>query len=166
MRVRRGTGALWVRPATLDDVSALVALRAEMFRAMGAGDVDSLPWQDSACAWFAVRVEDPDYGIFVVDVDGDVVAAAIGAIRDSAPSPTCPAGRDVLISNVCTLPEHRGSGHGSAAFAAVMAWARKAGVDRAELMATDGGRRIYEREGFELNRFPAMRATLNRTRTV
>lgn len=94
------------------------------------------------------------------------MAAAVGAIRDSALSPACPAGRDVLISSVCTLPEHRGSGHGSAAFDAVMAWARRAGVERAELIATDSGQRIYVREGFELNRFPAMRAPLNHARTV
>lgn len=43
MRVRVDTGVLSVRPASIEDVSALVVLRAEMFRAMGAGDVDSLP---------------------------------------------------------------------------------------------------------------------------
>ncbi|ALE92843.1 hypothetical protein AOC05_11960 [Arthrobacter alpinus] len=43
--MRDDTGALSVRPPTIEDVSALFALRAQMFRAMGAGDVASLQWQ-------------------------------------------------------------------------------------------------------------------------
>ena len=96
----------------------------------------------------------------MVEADGEVVAAAVGGIRDAAPSPACPTGRDVLISNVCTFPERRGSGYGSDAFTAVMEWARGTGVRRIELMATDTGRGIYERAGFAATRWPAMRAAL------
>lgn len=38
--------------------------------------------------------------------------------------------------------------------------ARGTGVQRAELMATDGGRHIYERAGFAAAPWPAMRAAL------
>lgn len=126
---------------------------------MGTG-VDAPEWQEAARDWFAARLDHPDYGLFVVEADGEVVAAALGAIRDAAPSPTCPTGGGVLINNVCTFPEHRGSGYGSDAFSAVMDWARGTGVGRAELMATDTGIRIYERVGFAATRWPAMRAVL------
>ena len=89
-----------------------------------------------------------------------MVACAMGSIRDAAPSPGIPRGRDVLVSNVCTLPDKRGRGYGTAAFKAVMDWARQTGVGRAELMATEAGMRMYEQEGFAPTQCPALRATL------
>lgn len=148
-----------VRRAVAADVAALVALRAEMFDAMGI-DASGESWRAAAHEWFSTRLDDPDFGVFVVEDGGAVVASAVGAIRDAAPSPSCPEGRDVLINNVCTLPAYRGRGLGSAAFDAVLAWARGTGVARAELMATEGGRSIYEKGGFVANSSLAMRAML------
>lgn len=150
----------WVRRAAAGDIDSLVTLRAEMFRAMQVPGVEGGAWRENAGRWFAERLARPDYGIFVVESDGEVVACAMGAIRDSAPSPGSVDGRDVLISNVCALPGMRGAGHGRRAFDAVMDWARATGVGRAELMATDDGRRIYQSAGFSVTHFPAMRATL------
>lgn len=134
-------------------------LRAEMYAAMAVADHDPA-WRTNALAWFRRRVDDPDYGIFVVEDGGEVVACAMAAIRDAAPSPAAPSGRDVLISNVCTAPGSRGRGFGRAVFEAALEWARETGVQRAELMATDGGRGIYERAGFAVTQFPAMRVSL------
>lgn len=130
-----------------------------MFDAMGIQAVDG-SWRVAAGEWFRTRLDDPDFGIFVVVGDGSVVACAVGAIRDAAPSPSCPNGRDILVSNVCTLRSYRGRGYGSAAFDAVLRWARGTGVERAELMATDAGRHIYEKAGFVVSGSIAMRATL------
>nr|WP_179670295.1 GNAT family N-acetyltransferase [Nocardioides thalensis] len=148
-----------VRKAATPDVDALVDLRAEMFAAMGVAGAGE-QWRDHARRWFVERLDDPDYCLAVVEVDGSVVSCATGAIRDAAPSPGVPDGRDVLISNVCTAPDHRGRGYGQAAFDAVMTWARQTGVGRAELMATGAGRGMYVRAGFRETAFPAMRASL------
>lgn len=148
-----------VRRAAAGDVAGLVMLRGEMFEAMGI-DASGESWRVAAHEWFTGRLRNPDYGIFVVELDGVVAASAVGAIRDAAPSPSCPNGRDILINNVCTLPAYRGRGLGSAVFDAVLSWARETGVERAELMATDGGRGIYEKAGFAMNSSPAMRAML------
>lgn len=137
-----------------------MTLRVEMFRSMGTVGADEAGWQTAAHDWFAARVGHPDYGLFVVEADGEVVSCAIGSVRDSAPAPGSPNGRDVLISNVCTQPSQRGRGYGRAAFGAAMAWARTTGAGRAELMATEGGRGLYERAGFAVTRWPAMRAPL------
>lgn len=152
-----------VRKAAAADVDALVRLRAEMFTAMNVADTDGA-WRDAAREWFAARLDDADYCFVVVEVDGQVVSCASGAIRDAAPSPAVPDGRDILVSNVCTAAEHRGRGYGGAAFRAVLAWARRTGVGRAELMATADGRDLYESAGFQDVSFPAMRATLESTR--
>ncbi|WOP18150.1 GNAT family N-acetyltransferase [Raineyella sp. LH-20] len=148
-----------VRVAGPADLEALVELRAEMFRAMGTSDTCG-PWRVTARQWFADRLDHPDYRIMVVEAAGGVVACAVGAIRDAAPSPASPDGRDVLVSNVCTAEPFRGLGYGRAAFDAVLAWARRTGVGRAELMATEAGLPLYERAGFVAQQCVAMRATL------
>lgn len=140
-------------------MQALVELREHMFAAMGVTSSDST-WRKNAHEWFSSRLDDPDYHFAVVEVDGTVVACAAGAVRDSAPSPSAPEGRDVLVNNVSTAPSFRGCGYGHLAFVSVMVWARELGIRRAELMATGVGRRMYERAGFCDTSFPAMRARL------
>ena len=148
-----------VRRARAGDEAALVELRAEMFRAMEI-PVDDDVWRTNAHAWFEQRLAGPDHGIFVVAEDGRVVACAMGMVRDAAPSPTSPGGGDVLISNVCTAPDRRRLGYARAAFEAVLEWAREQGAGRAELMATEAGRPMYECAGFSARTAPLMRARL------
>lgn len=150
-----------VRSACERDVDALVSLRAEMFTAMGVVAETDGRWRENARQWFTDRLHDEDHCFAVVEVGDQVVACAAGAIRDAAPSPGSPEGRDVLVSNVCTATAHRGRGYGRAAFDHVMAWARRSGVARAELMATASGRGLYEGAGFEVTPFPAMRTRLS-----
>lgn len=151
-----------VRTAGYEDVVALVELRAEMFTDMGVSEHDR-GWREHARRWFADRIENASYHFVVVEAEGDVVACAIGAVRDSAPSPTEPGGGDVLISNVCTRRAARGQGFGSAAFEAVMDWARRSGAGRAELLATPHGEAMYRHSGFVRSDYPVMRAVIQQT---
>ncbi|MFB7842412.1 GNAT family N-acetyltransferase [Microbacterium sp. NPDC056052] len=139
---------------------ALVELRAEMFEAMGVAN-EGAAWREAARSWFETHLSDRAVGVFVADVDGVVVACALGVIRAGLPSPAVVDGRDVAVSNVVTRSGWRGRGNGRAVFDAVIAWAREDGVTRAELMATSDGRRIYERAGFAPTEHPAMRAMLD-----
>ena len=130
-----------------------------MFAAMDVAE-HYTAWRENAAEWFESRVDDTKHGIFVVENDSQVVACAMGALQDSAPSPGVPSGGLIVVSNVCTSPAHRGQGMGRLAFDAVMEWARGTGAVRAELMATPAGRSMYERAGFADVKFPAMRAPL------
>lgn len=134
-------------------------LRASMFRAMGVGEVDDSVWQQAAARWFDERSE--NVHIVVVEVDGEVVATAMGERRLRAPSPGSPGGVEVLVSNVSTAEHVRGRGHGGAAFAELMRWVREeSGAERAELFATGEGQPMYERAGFTVHEWPAMRTRL------
>ena len=147
-----------LRRAEGRDVEALVELRGLMFEAMGAtGDPE---WRKAAADWFAEHIDDARVGAFVVDLNGEVVACAVGVIREGIPSPGLPSGTDVAISTVCTRPRARGRGYARAASSAVLRWARAQGAGRAELMATQSGRHLYESLGFEDADCPAMRARL------
>lgn len=153
---RPDAGGVAVRRVRAGDVNCLHRLWLQMFRSMGRADLDGA-WADNARDWYADRVDDPNHGFYIVDVRGQVVASTVASIREATPSPTAPDGRDVLVSNVSTLPEHRGNGHARRAFDAAIAWARATGVGRIELMATGDGRHLYEQSGFVEATYPAMR---------
>ena len=59
-----------------------------------------------------------------------------------------PAGELGFVTNVGTVPEARGAGHGTAATLAVLAIARREGFRRASLTASLMGRSVYARIGF------------------
>jgi GNAT superfamily N-acetyltransferase len=59
-----------------------------------------------------------------------------------------PAGDVAFVTNVGTIPEARGAGHGTTATLAVLAIARHLGYGRAALTASLMGRGVYARIGF------------------
>jgi N-acetylglutamate synthase-like GNAT family acetyltransferase len=59
-----------------------------------------------------------------------------------------PAGDLAFVTNVGTIPEARGAGHGTTATLAVLAIARRFGYGRAALTASLMGRGVYARIGF------------------
>jgi len=148
-----------IRLATAADVGRVVDLREGMFRDMGV-DCSDDAWKGPCRDWYAARIDDPAHRIVVVEEAGRVVACVIGSLRDSAPVPGLAGHGDVLVSTVSTDPDARGRGHARAALEQVLAWARAAGVARAELMTSPDGRRLYEALGFRVTEFPAMRTPL------
>jgi ribosomal protein S18 acetylase RimI-like enzyme len=74
----------------------------------------------------------------VVRKDGTAVACAS----------LFPAGEGAFVTNVGTVPEARGAGHGTTATLAVLAIARRLGYRKASLTASLMGRGLYARIGF------------------
>jgi GNAT superfamily N-acetyltransferase len=77
--------------------------------------------------------------VFVVEVEGSIVACAVGTLELNVPNPQCPRGRAVRLANVITLPVHRGRGFGTALVDFVLDWARSIQADRVGLSATPEG---------------------------
>lgn len=157
-------GDVIVRSAGRRDVEALVELRALMFTAMGMPGVEGEGWRRSAAEWFISRLASPAVHVVVVEVDGVVVAAAMGTHRDSAPSPGSLGFGDVLVSNVVVRPEYRRQGYARRVLSVVLEWAAGLGVSRIELVATGEGRRLYEEVGFRDSSHPLMRMPLASSR--
>lgn len=154
-----------VREASTDDATAMVMLRAVMFEAMGTPP-DQLAddtWRRAARDWFVERTAAPGVRVVVAEIDGQVVAGAVGEVTALIPAPTTPNGRVGLISNVATLPRHRGRGLASAVTDDLLAWfAERTDVTRVDLFATQEGARIYRPRGFSQSAFPSMRLPLPR----
>jgi GNAT superfamily N-acetyltransferase len=148
-----------IRVATAADAAQLLLLWALVF-----DEDDTAPsstWKKHAQRWFTRFVEDRTTARFpVIEVDGDVVATAIGTLELGVPNPQCQRGRTVRLANVITLPEHRGQGYGTLLVRDVIEWARSIDADRVDLSATPDGQRIYEKAGFSLTKAPRMKLVL------
>ncbi|MEO5852490.1 MAG: GNAT family N-acetyltransferase [Nocardioides sp.] len=118
-------------------------------------------WRQHALDWFTSHVDDStSTHLPVIDVQGSLVAAAIGTVELGVPNPYCPRGRAVRLANVITLPVHRGRGYATELIRDVIEWAEVVGADRIDLSATQDGQRIYEQLGFAPTSAPRMKLVL------
>ncbi|GIH09270.1 hypothetical protein Rhe02_73370 [Rhizocola hellebori] len=118
-------------------------------------------WINHAAEWFTRMVDDDSSARFpVIEVDGAIVATAIGTLELGVPNPHCLRGRTVRLMNVITLAEHRGHGYGTRLVFDVLNWARSIHADRVDLSATPQGQRLYERLGFTMTSAPRMKFML------
>ncbi len=137
-----------LRPAQAEDAPRLLSIWQSLFDELFAnGPAD---WQRPAMDWFASAVDDPSTArVPVIEVDGELVATAVGVLELHVPNPMSMTGRAVRLVNVYTLPEHRGRGYATELIQDVIEWARGIEADRIDLSATPDGRRIYQRLGFQ-----------------
>jgi GNAT superfamily N-acetyltransferase len=148
-----------LRTAKAEDAERLLRLWALLFDDSGAAAEE--PWTGHAREWFARYADDAGHARFpVVEVDGDLVATAIGTLEIGVPNPQCVRGRTVRLANVITLPGHRGRGYGTMLVLDVVGWARSIAADRVDLSATPDGQRIYEKLGFTVTSAPRMKLVL------
>ena len=148
-----------LRQAQPGDATQLLSLWQLLFDGLVAGAAAN--WQQPAIKWFTRFVDDADSArIPVIEVAGELVAAAVGAVEFHVPNPMSPTGRAVRLVNVITLPEHRGRGYATELISDVIEWARGIAADRIDLSATPDGQRIYQRLGFVATAAPRMKLVL------
>lgn len=148
-----------LRRARLDDAEQLLSLWDLLFAELDP--VAASEWRESARDWFADHVDDStSTRLPVIDVEGAVVAAAVGTVEIGVPNPHCPRGCAVRLANVITVPAHRRRGYATELIRDVIIWAEVVGADRIDLSATPGGQRIYEQVGFTLTSAPRMKLVL------
>ena len=146
------------RDAHADDIDQLLPLWGSLF---DEEPEDLGAWRDHARTWFEGVVGDRRLACFpIVEIDGRIVACAIGTLELGVPNPQCPRGRVVRLANVFTLSEHRGQGYGTAMVDFVVDWARTIQADRVDLSSTPEGQRIYTRSGFVFTSAPRMKFVL------
>ena len=148
-----------LRIASPGDGPQLVRLWALLFDEDDSTSDDV--WRGHAREWFTQFVARPSLARFpLIEVDGQIVATAIGTLEVGVPNPHCPRGRTVRLANVIALAAHRGVGYGTLLVNDVTEWARSISADRVDLSATPEGQRIYARAGFILTSAPRMKLVL------
>jgi ribosomal protein S18 acetylase RimI-like enzyme len=146
-----------IRPATADDLGFLAEQRLAMFRDMGERFTGHL--HELAAAqepWMASHFADRSLAGFVAEEDGVPVGGVQIAWIDVPPSRVDRSGRSAYLFGLRVVPEYRRRGIARALLEASIAAAREAGVKLVTLQASDDGRPVYERLGFEATREMAL----------
>jgi len=128
-------------------------------RAAGPDDLPAIAMLRAAAGWAAhdwalrAAIQAPQARTWVVaDADGVIVAIGSGIAF----------GLLGFVGNMVVAEEHRRRGIGAAILDTVIAFLEESGCQRLELFATDDGRPLYARHGFELTD-PSVTARLTRS---
>jgi len=142
-----------LRIATPDDGTQLVRLWALLFDEDDSAQGEL--WRGHAREWFAQFVTRPDAARFpLINIDGQIVATAIGTLEFGVPNPQCPRGRTVRLEGTGD------SGRQTLLVENITEWARSIDADRVDLSATPEGQRIYTKAGFVRTSAPRMKLVL------
>lgn len=141
------------RRADAADLDVLARHRVQMFAEMGFASDDGFAALAAASrAWFAGALARGVYLGWLIAPAGGPGTIAAGAgmlLLDWPPSPRDAGTVRAYVLNVYTEPAHRGRGLATDATNAALDEARRRGIRVVTLHASDDGRAIYERLGFE-----------------
>ena len=137
-----------IRQATTADLPELVGLKIQMHKEGGYADV----LRDDAAAFmlqtYQALYADRQAQHFVIELESKIVSCAGGFIKTDMPYTFRKTPFYGYITDVYTVPEHRSKGYATKLTEDVIGWLRENGVKDIRLMATEQGRKIYERMGF------------------
>jgi GNAT superfamily N-acetyltransferase len=149
-----------VRPATLDDLEALVHHRVAMFEDMGTPiDADELArtFRD----WVRRMLPAGTYRGWVVEtVSGEIVAGGGITTLPWPPGPQSAGETLAFVYNIYTEPPHRRRGLARRVMETMHAWCVESGITSAALNSSVEGRPLYESLGYRVRPNPMMMATL------
>lgn len=111
--------------------------------------------------YFEKHIRDGTFIAMLAEEEGDIVSCAYLAISEKPANVSFMTGKTGTLLNVLTYPNYRGRGAATKVITALIDEAKKVGVSMIELAATDDGRPLYEKLGFQAAAYTAMRMTLS-----
>lgn len=134
--------------ATKDEAEWVVRHRIEMFRSMGWTE-EELKMTEPTVREFLASSSARDVDCYLATEDGKIVGGCAVSIQRVLPSYKNRMGLHAYLHNMYVEPDYRGRGIATALLEFILETYRKRGVDRFELHASEMGRPLYERMGFE-----------------
>lgn len=142
-----------VRRATLKDLDLLVLHRRKMWQDIGGRTRKQLDAADPVYRrWARQRLKSGKLVGWIVEVKGTPAASGCVWVQEAQPRPAWKGAKQAYLLSVYTAPEHRGKGFASRITGEAVRWSKAAGLDRMTLHASDEGRGLYLRLGFEATR--------------
>lgn len=124
--------------------------RREMFREMGGKYAEGVVHFEAASRrYFAEALEDGNYYGLFAERAGEVVGGGGILIADWPGSPMNFEPSRAWILNIYVEPHERRKGFAQAITKQLMAWARQNGFQSVALHASEHGRGLYEKLGFQ-----------------
>lgn len=151
MAPRPRTPALRLRRAVADDLETLVRHRTAMWRAIGGNSEAALADEARSYRRWVARMlrERRLVGWIACDAQGAPVGSGCLWFAESQPRPREPQLFRPYLLSMYTEPAARGHGVASAIVEAAVELARRRGFGRITLHASEQGRPVYARLGFE-----------------
>jgi len=149
--------------ATLDDIDNLVQLRIDFLK-MDHGHLSEADEK-------AIRIQVKNYfekhiplgdciGMLAKTDDGEIVSAAFLVIKEYPANTFFMTGVASTLLNVITYPQYRRKGIAAQVIKRIIDEAKSAGVSSIDLYATEEGKGLYEKLGFTVPHYTAMRLEL------
>lgn len=136
------------RPATVEDIEALVTLRMAMLKEIPCGADPDPELEEAMRRYFRSALPCGDFMGYVAVAEEDLVATGGMVVDRHPPIAGNPNGRTAYIMNMYTLPAWRGRGIATKLFADLVALAKDKDCRRVTLHASPRGRPIYAKAGF------------------
>jgi GNAT superfamily N-acetyltransferase len=132
------------------DLETILHHRREMFAEMGHGDEGALDAMvSSARSFIEGALRDGSYRAWLVEADGRVVSGGGVAIVAYQPTPRDPLPRRAFVLNMYTEPAYCRQGLAREVLETIIAWSRREGLRAVLLHASNAGRPLYQKLGFE-----------------
>jgi GNAT superfamily N-acetyltransferase len=140
-----------IREAGPEDQATILHHRRSMFRDMGEGTAEELNRMvEVARPWLARALENGSYHHWLaVDAEGRVAGGGGVLLSPWPANPKDPCAERAIILNVYTEPEFRRRGVARQVMQAILEWIKAYGLRAVNLHASDEGRALYEKLGFQ-----------------
>ena len=140
-----------IREAMSGEAATILHHRRSMFRDMGEGTVEELDRMlDAARPWLTRALADGSYRHWLALDSSNHVVGGGGVLLCPWPAnPKDPCTQRAVILNVYTEPEFRKRGVARQVMLVILGWLKAQGLRAANLHASQEGRHLYEKMGFE-----------------
>lgn len=145
------------RRAELSEIPVLIALRREQLIEESVKDegrqreeFDTLDVSAEMTSFFTRKMGDGSMIEWIAEENGEIIATSAVLFYEFPPSLDFPNGNKAYIANMYTKPEYRGRGIASALIGKLTEEAQKRGITRLWLSASNDGKPVYIKCGFEV----------------
>jgi GNAT superfamily N-acetyltransferase len=140
-----------IREVAPSESAIILHHRRSMFRDMGEGTPEELDRMvEVATPWLARALAEGSYRHWIaVDASGRVAGGGGVLLNSWPPSPKFPRAERAVILNVYTEAEFRRQGIARQIMVTILTWVKEQGFGAVNLHASDEGRALYEKLGFE-----------------
>jgi len=140
-----------IREAMTTESAIILRHRRSMFSEMGEGSAEELDRMAEVTApWLERALADGLYRHwFAVDAAADIAGGGGVLLCPWPASPVNPITQRAVILNIYTEPEFRRRGIARQIMQTILAWVKEQGFRSVSLHASDEGRNLYEKLGFQ-----------------
>jgi GNAT superfamily N-acetyltransferase len=142
-----------LRLARARDVPLLVAHRRLMLELEDSGEGTPAQfdaWEPRYAAWLRQELRAKRLRAYLaVDARGRALASGLLWLREAPPRPWLKGTRQPYVTGMFVLPDARGQGIATAITQAMVDWSEARGYQRIALHASEAGKPIYAKAGFE-----------------